>query len=141
MGEAPAPLGWSLQLHTKLLESKTLVTMTKQTRYRNVTKPQASRGHQEKIGICRNPCCTSTPAQILSDAGALGGSCSNSIPGMLLHAQTAPKISKLFVRDGPEQGVGVEEETGRKDERANKSYQLKSKQATEMIPLKLFTPG
>lgn len=60
---------------------------------------------------------------------------------MLLHAQTAPKISKLFVRDGPEQGVGVEEETGRKDERANKSYQLKSKQATEMIPLKLFTPG
>lgn len=37
--------------------------------------------------------------------------------------------------------MDVEEETGRKDERANKSYQLKSKQATEMITLKLFTPG
>lgn len=60
------------------------------------------------------------------------------MPGMLLHA---PKIPKLFIRERPEQGVGAEEETGRKDERANKSYQLKSKQATEMITLKLFTPG
>lgn len=51
------------------------------------------------------------------------------------------KYPKLFVRERPEQGVGVEEETGRKDERANKSYQLKSKQGTEMITLKLFTPG
>lgn len=64
-----------------------------------------------------------------------------SIPGLLLHAHNAPKIPNLFVRERPEQGVGVEEETGRKDERANKSYQLKSKQATEMITLKLFTPG
>lgn len=59
----------------------------------------------------------------------------------LLHAHTDPKIPKLLVRERPEQGVGVEEETERKDERTNKSYQLKSKQATEMITLKLFTPG
>lgn len=64
--------------------------------------------------------------------------CSSSMPRMLLHA---PKIPKLFTRERPEQGVGAEEEMGRKDERANKSYQLKSKQATEMITLKLFTPG
>lgn len=62
-------------------------------------------------------------------------------PGMLLHARSDPKTSNLFVRERPEQAVAVEEETGRKDERANKSYQLKSKWATEMIALKLFTPG
>lgn len=53
MGEAPAPPGWSLQLPTKPLESKTLVTITKQACYRrgspgckvarSVTRPQVSR--------------------------------------------------------------------------------------------------
>lgn len=56
-GKLQAPPGWSLQLHTKLLESKTLVTITKRARYRcgspgckvprSVTRPQVSRGTPE----------------------------------------------------------------------------------------------
>lgn len=46
-----------------------------------------------------------------------------------------------FIRERTEQRVDAKEERGRKDKRAKKSYQLESKQATEMIALKLFTPG
>ena len=60
---------------------------------------------------------------------------------MLHDAHASPKIPNSFVRERTEQRAAVKEERGRKDKRANKSYQLKSKQATEMIALKLFTPG
>lgn len=155
-GKARAPLGWSFQLDIKLFESKTLVAITKQTHYR-CSSPgprSAQECHQTpgkqgdtrrrtrfgKIPVARPPQPRFSQMLALS-TGLMQLPCSNSIPGMLLHAHTAPKIPKLLVRERPEQGVGVEEERGRKDERANKSYQLKSKQATEMITLKLFTPG
>lgn len=60
---------------------------------------------------------------------------------MLHDALASPTLPNLLVRERTGQRVGVKEERVRKDKRANKSYQFKSKQATEMIALKLFTPG
>lgn len=66
VGEAPAPPGCSLQLDTKLFESKTLVIIKKQGRYRwgspefevprSVTRPQVSRGDtRRRMGFAEIP--------------------------------------------------------------------------------------
>lgn len=93
VGEAPAPLGWSLQLHAELFESKTLVTMTKVWLTWSITIAQASRGTAgegwdlQKSLLHIHPSPDSLrwlglSTGLIQPAAPL---CSISIPGMLLH--------------------------------------------------------
>lgn len=105
-------------------------------------------------GLLEPPHCTCTPAlpglnPLGRRAGARERCCSPArsppaptagTPGTLRHARASPKMPNSSGK-GQEQRVDAKEERGRKDKRAKKSYQLESKQATEMIALKLFTPG
>lgn len=62
--------------------------------------------------------------------------CSISIPGMLLHAHTAPKIPKLS-------GKGQSKKRKRGGRMREQTNHINSNQSRpwEMITLKLFTPG